>query len=303
MCHWPSDEGGRLQAVQGHAGGCMSVEVTVQDAPCGALVRGVSLSQPLGEVEIAQLRQLWLRHQVLAFPDQPLSLDDLERVAAVFGPFGEDPFFDSVPGHPHIAQIRREADETSSLFADNWHSDWSFLASPPSGTLLYGNVIPPAGGDTLFANQYLAWDHLSEPMKRLLQPLKAVHSARLGYAPQGRYGADDAGRSMAIRYDESAMATQTHPIARPHPETGRIALFVNPGYTIGIEGMADADARPLLKELFTHQARPEFVYRHRWQPDMLVLWDNRCLIHAATGGYEGHQRLLHRITVSELAEA
>ena len=104
---------------------------------------------------------------------------------------------------------------------------------------------------------------------------------------------------MAIRYDDSALATQLHPIGRVHPETGRTALFVSPGYTIGIDGMPDDEAGPLLKELFTHQAQPAFVYSHRWQAGTLLLWDNRCLVHAATGGYDGHRRLLHRITVSE----
>jgi taurine dioxygenase len=104
---------------------------------------------------------------------------------------------------------------------------------------------------------------------------------------------------MAIRYSDSALATQLHPIARVHPETGRTALFVSMGYTIGIDGMADAECMPLLMELFAHQSKPEFVYRHRWSPNMLVMWDNRCVNHAATGGYQGHRRLLHRITVAE----
>ena len=281
----------------------MALSVQVQQAPCGAEVRGVALNQPIEPPVLAQIRRLWLQHQVLSFPDQPMTLEDLERFAPLIGPYGPDPYFESVPGHPHVAQVRREADETTSLFADNWHSDWSFLAHPPAGTLLYGDVIPPVGGDTLFANQYLAWDALSPAMKRLLQPLQGVHSARRGYARDGRYGEKDAGRSMAIRYDDSALATQLHPIARRHPETGRIALFVSPGYTIGIDGLPDDEAQPLLMELFKHQARPEFVYTHRWQPAMLVLWDNRCLVHAATGGYAGHRRLLHRITVGEALPA
>ena len=159
------------------------------------------------------------------------------------GPFGPDPYFESIPGHPHVAQVKREADETSTLFADNWHSDWSFLASPPAGTLLYGDVIPPIGGDTLFANQYDAWTALPSALKAAVQGRLGVHSARRGYSRQGRYGERDHGRSMAIRYDDSALATQTHPIARRHPETGRVALFVSPGYTIGIDGLPDDEAQ------------------------------------------------------------
>jgi taurine dioxygenase len=278
----------------------MSLNVTAQDAPCGALVRGVDLAQPLSDAQTREIRDAWLRHQVLAFVDQSLTLDDLERFALRIGPYGVDPYFESVPGHPHVAQVKREADETSSIFADNFHSDWSFLARPPAATLLYGDVIPPVGGDTLFANQYDAWDALPAAMKAMLQDRQGVHSARRGYARSGRYGEQDYGRSMAIRFDDSALATQLHPIARRHPETGRTALFVSPGYTIGIDGLPDDEAQPLLRELFEHQARPGFVYRHRWSQGTLLLWDNRCLVHAATGGYQGHRRLLHRITVGEL---
>ena len=277
----------------------MTLSVEVQAAPCGAWVRGVDLTQPLDPSLQADLRALWLQHLVLAFPDQHLSVHALERFATTIGPFGPDPYFESIPGHPHVAQVRREADETSTLFADNWHSDWSFLPGPPAATLLHGDEIPPVGGDTLFANQYAAWDALPAALKSAVAGRQGVHSARRGYSRQGRYGEQDQGRSMAIRYDDSALATQLHPIARRHPETGRTALFVSPGYTIGIDGLPDDEAQPLLKALFEHQGRDEFVYRHAWQPGMLVMWDNRCLVHAATGGYQGHRRLLHRITVGE----
>jgi taurine dioxygenase len=277
------------------------MDITAHDAPCGATVRGVDLRRPLPADALHALRQAWLQHLVLSFPGQPLSLDEFERFALAIGPFGQDPFFVTLPDHPHIAQVRREADEKTSLFADTWHSDWSFLPQPPAATLLLGSVIPPVGGDTLFANQYEAWATLPAALRRAVDGRMGVHSARRGYAPQGRYGRGDVGRSMAIRTDESALATQEQPIARVHPETGRTALFVSPAYTIGIAGLPDDEAQPLLRELFAHQGRDDFVYRHRWQADMLVLWDNRCLVHAATGGYEGHRRLLHRITVGERA--
>ncbi len=277
----------------------MTLQVTPADAPCGATVRGIDLTQPLQPAQIAELRGHWLQHLVLSFPDQAMSVDDLERFAATVGPFGPDPYFEAIPGHPHVAQVKREADETSSLFADNWHSDWSFLASPPAATLLFGNIIPPLGGDTLFANQYAAWDALPAALQTQLRDRQGVHSARRGYSRQGRYGEQDQGRSMAIRFDDSAMATQLQPVARRHPETGRVALFVSPGYTIGLDGLPDDEAKAVLSELFTHLGRPEFVYRHAWSADMLVMWDNRCLVHAATGGYAGHRRLLHRITVGE----
>ena len=279
----------------------MSFDIRPQATPCGAFVHGLDLSLELKPDTVAALRAAWLQHQLLAFPGQQLSLQDLERIALHFGPFGSDPYFGSVPGHPHIAQVRRDADETTKIFAETWHSDWSFLPVPPQATLLYGNIIPPVGGDTLFANQVAAWEALSPAMKTQLQDKQGIHSARRGYARDGMYGERDKGRSMTIKFDDSALATQLQPIARVHPETGRTALYVSPGYTIGIEDMADAEAQPLLMELFRHQVRDDFVYRHRWQPGMLLMWDNHCVIHAATGGYDGHARLLHRITLAERA--
>ena len=138
-------------------------------------------------------------------------------------------------------------------------------------------------------------------MKGQIDGLMGVHSARRGYSPKGAYGEKDVGRSMAIRFSDDAMKTHLHPIVKPHSETGRRALFVNPGYTIGIDAMAQDEADDLLKMLFQHQVQPDFIYRHRWEEGMLTLWDNRCLLHSATGGYQGHRRLLHRVTVAERA--
>ncbi len=277
----------------------MTIEVIPHQTPCGAAIQGVDLREPLEPAQVATIRAGWLKHQVVAFPDQALDIGDIERFAAYLGPEGEDPYIEAIPGHPRVVQVRREADEQAPVFAETWHSDWSFLKAPPAATVLYGNIIPPVGGDTLFANQCAAWEALPGPLKALLHDRRAVHSARRGYARDGLYGEKDQGRSMAIKYGDSALKTQLHPIARPHTETGRLALYVSPGYTIGIDGIPDDEATPILRELFAHQARPEFVYRHKWSPGMLVMWDNRSVIHAATGGYEGHRRLLHRITVAD----
>ncbi|EYS87460.1 taurine dioxygenase [Cupriavidus sp. SK-4] len=277
----------------------MAMQVLPQDAPCGALIKGLDLRQALTDAQVAEIRQHWLAHKVIAFPDQELAVEDIERFAATIGPLGSDPYFTAIPGHPHVAQVRRDAAERTPIFAETWHSDWSFLAQPPAATVLYGNVIPPVGGDTLFADQYAAWDALPTELKSLVADKQGIHSARRGYSRQGAYGEKDKGRSMAIRYSDSALATQLHPIARKHPETGRTALFVSMGYTIGIDGMSDEEAAPVLRALFDHQAQPEFVYRHRWSQGMLMVWDNRCVNHAATGGYDGHDRLLHRITVED----
>lgn len=277
----------------------MTIEVTRQPASCGALIRGIDLRRELSGAEVAAVRAAWLEHQVVAFPGQPMEITDIERFATYMGPNGEDPYIEAIAGHPRVVQVRREPDEKAPVFAETWHSDWSFLKRPPAATVLYGNIIPPTGGDTMFADQYAAWEGLPGSMKALLKDRMAVHSARKGYAKDGMYGERDKGRSMAIKYGDSALKTQLHPIARAHTETGRLALYVSPGYTIGIDGLPDDEAMPILKELFALQAKPEFQYRHKWSQGMLLMWDNRSVIHAATGGYEGYRRLLHRITVAD----
>ena len=279
----------------------MSLTVTPSGQSCGATVTGVDLSGELTAKLIADIRAAWLQHKVLAFAGQQMDDDALERFTIAMGGFGEDPFFAPIKGRQNIAAILREADETSPLFAENWHSDWSFLAQPPSGTCLLAVDIPPTGGDTLFANQIAAFNALTPERQEFLRGLTAIHSAQLAYAPDGSYGEKDTGRSMDIRPDESARATQTHSLVQRHAETGEEALYSTLGYIIGIEGMDQADAIALLSELAQWQSRDEFVYRHRWEPDMLVMWDNRSVLHKATGGYEGHRRELHRTTIAAYA--
>ncbi len=279
----------------------MSLTVSPSGQSCGATVTGVDLSGELTAKLIADIRAAWLQHKVLAFAGQQMDDDALERFTIAMGGFGEDPFFAPIKGRQNIAAILREADETSPLFAENWHSDWSFLAQPPSGTCLLAVDIPPTGGDTLFANQIAAFNALTPERQEFLRGLTAIHSAQLAYAPDGSYGEKDTGRSMDIRPDQSARATQTHSLVQRHPETGEEALYSTLGYIIGIEGMDQADAIALLSELAQWQSRDEFVYRHRWEPDMLVMWDNRSVLHKATGGYEGHRRELHRTTIAAYA--
>ena len=264
---------------------------------CGARVTGIDLSQPLDAATVATLRAAWLKHRVLAFADQTLDDDGLERFTQAMGGFGEDPFFAPLPGRKNVAAILREADEQSPLFAENWHSDWSFLKQPPAGTCLLAVDIPPTGGDTLFADQIAAFAALPPAEQARYSRLTAIHSARGAYAPDGTYGAKDSDRSMAIRPSEDARATRTHPLVAVHPETGERGLFSCAGYIVGIEGMADEQAFPLLRDLLAWQTRDEFVYRHHWEPGMLIVWDNRSLLHRATGGYEGHRRELHRTTI------
>ena len=266
-----------------------------------AEVRGVDLSRPLGSAVVQTIRDAWLAHHVLSFPGQSLSDDDLERFTLCFGPFGEDPFIAPIPGRRHVIAVERGADETGPVFAESWHTDWSFLEAPPSGTCLYGLVIPPQGGDTVFANQHMAFDALPESLRLAVEGRRAIHSARAAYAPGGVYGDADTGRrSMDIRPSETANRTRSHPIVRVHPETGRPALFGCAGYVIGVEDMEPAEAITLLGALYQHHTRPEFQHRHRWRRGDLLMWDNRSVLHMATGGYQGHRRLLHRTTIGAL---
>ena len=275
----------------------MSIDVIPSGQACGAAVRGVDLRH-LDDETVTAIRSAWLEHKVLAFPGQQMSDDDLEAFTLRFGPFGDDPFFASIDGHPNIAAIRRTANETSSLFAENWHADWSFQEFPPDGTCLYAKTIPPVGGDTLFSDQQAALAAMATELRERIEGRMAIHSARGGYAPDGTYGEDDSDRSMQIRPSDDAYATQLHPLIRTHAETGSKTLYSVLGYIIGIDGMdSEAEERELLGDLYHWQTREEFQYRHRWEPDMLVMWDNRCVLHCATGGYEGHERLLHRTTI------
>lgn len=274
------------------------MKITPSGQSCGAAIKGIDLTKPIDEDQISQIKSAWLEHHVLSFPNQAMSDDDLERFTQYFGRFGVDPFFKPIEGRTNIAAIRRNADEKSPLFAENWHSDWSFQETPPSGTCLFGITIPAIGGDTLFANQHASYDAMPPEMKEYWSDKIGIHSAQLAYAPTGAYGDDDAGRSMDIVPDKSAFETQEHPIIRPHPQTGQLGIFSCFGYIIGIKDMEQSEAQAKLMELYAWQSKEQFIYRHKWSANMLIMWDNRSVLHCATGGYEGHDRLLHRTTIA-----
>lgn len=279
----------------------MSLTIVPAEAACGASVTGVDLSQALSNDQVAELRAHWLEHKVLVFPQQTLSNTDLERVTRCFGEPGEDPFFGHIEGHEHIAAVARAADETTSIFAEVFHSDWSFMQTPPAGTVLYGITIPPVGGNTLFADQVLAYELLPDDVRAKADQLTATHSAEVGYAPDGAYGDSDqeGGRSMKILPSEKAREKYDHPLVRTHHETGKKALYSSAAYIQGFVELAKEESDAFLMELYAHQTREEVVYSHRWEKDMLVMWDNRSVLHAATGGYAGHDRLLHRTTIAD----
>jgi len=276
----------------------MEFHIPSSDSNLGVEINGIDLKAPLSSKSISSIREHWLKYGVAVFPNQTLSLDEYEAFSQLIGPFGEEPFLIPMNNHPHIVQVHRKANEKAAHFGGAWHSDWSFQKEPPSATMLYSEIIPPLGGDTLFANTADAYDGLSESLKERIDGMSSIHSAKLAYAKDGVYATEVKERTMRIHTSDEANKTQVHPMIRVHPETGRKTLFINPVYTIGINGVSKENSDLLLFELYSHMGQEKYIYRHKWQPGMLIMWDNRTVMHMAEGGYDGHERLLHRITVS-----
>ncbi|WP_374380744.1 TauD/TfdA dioxygenase family protein [Dongia sp.] len=264
----------------------------------GAEVTGIRLADA-SDAEIAAVKTAFAAHGVLFFPEQRLSPDKLVAVTRRFGDVLRVPYVKGMESHPDVIAVLKEADERRiSTFGGTWHSDFSFLPEPPDATLLQAAELPPVGGDTIWADQYLAYESLSAGLQRLLDPLLAVHT---GW-PHGTMGpGPDAAVSRSIkmvRNDPSADREVLHPVVRRHPVTGRKALFVNPVYTQRFADMSVAESKPLLDFLHAHCTRPEFQCRLRWQDGMMVMWDNRSTLHLAINDYDGHRRLLYRTTVA-----
>ena len=229
----------------------MTIEIHPQQ-PFGALVTGLSLAADIEKETQAKLREAWLDYQVLSFPNQPLTHAQLERVTLMFGQFGEETYLRGLTEHPHVVAVERKPDETPKPFGTGWHSDWSFQQTPPAATLLHSKIIPPSGGDTLFANGYLAYEALSKPRRDQIDALTVIHSARRSYS----LAAFDAGggkdRTMNIVPNDNAYAEQRHPMVRVHPETQRRALWVNSVYSIAIDELPQLEGEQLLNELLQH---------------------------------------------------
>ena len=275
----------------------MRVSENLSKNGIGVEVTDFSLAD-LTEENISFLRSKWVEYGLIVFPKLPLSHDEFKDFALSFGDFGDDPFISSLPDYPNIAEIKRSANEKATPFGGTWHSDWSFMKKPPSATLLHSKIIPPVGGNTLFANTERSFAALPEEMKNKLRNLKVIHSAKIPYADDGFYALEKEERSMKILPSKEAKATFSHPMVKIHPETNKECLFINPVYTINVEGFSENASQQLLWELYEHMIQDQFVYEHVWNDDMLIMWDNRTVMHQATGGYDGYDRLLHRITLA-----
>tara|TARA_B100000513_G_C11880156_1_gene179002 strand:- start:128 stop:961 length:834 start_codon:yes stop_codon:yes gene_type:complete len=277
----------------------MRVNENLSKNGIGVKVSEFSLSDLTAE-NIDFLRAKWVEYGLIVFPKLPLSHDEFKDFALSFGEFGDDPFISSLPDYPNIAEIKRSAKEKATPFGGTWHSDWSFMKKPPSATLLHSKIIPPVGGNTLFANTEKAFAALPDEMKDKLRNLKVIHSAKIPYADDGFYALEKEERSMKILPSKEAKATFSHPMIKIHPETKKECLFINPVYTINIEGFSEDESQQLLWELYEHMIQDQFIYEHVWNENMLIMWDNRTVMHQATGGYDGYDRLLHRITLAAL---
>lgn len=273
--------------------------VTPISGALGAEVAGIDLAR-LGDAGFAAVHAAFLAHQVLVFRDQHLSSVDYLAVARRFGTPIPYPFATGLEGHPEITTIIKEPHQTSN-FGGMWHSDTTYKARPPKATMLMAVDTPPAGGDTIFACQYQAYDTLSDGMKAILRGLHGISSSAKNAA--ALRGAHLATGSMKAAERAGEVLTATHPAVRRHPETGRPALFVNRSHTVAFAELTPQESAPMLDYLFDHQTRPELTARVRWTPGTVVIWDNRSSQHCAINDYDGRRREMWRITLEGDAPA
>lgn len=251
----------------------------------GAEILGVDLSK---EIPAAGIRTAFLEHQVIFFREQKLDPGGLMAFARTMGRPVPYPFVPGIEGFPEVIEVKKLEHERHN-FGGIWHSDTAYLEEPPMGSMLIAREIPPYGGDTEFASQYLAYEALSDGMKRMLDGLFAINSSAKADVTRTR---EDRVKGYSTHFEAE------HPVVRTHPETGRKALYVNFGHTVRFRGMTEQESAPLLNYLFRHQVKPEFTCRWQWTVGALAFWDNRCTQHNPVNDYHGHRRVMHRITLA-----
>jgi taurine dioxygenase len=267
------------------------IQVHPIDGALGAEIDGVDISKPLEGETISEIRQAFLDHLVIFFRDQLLTPQEQLTFARQFGEPMEYPQLKGLPDYPLVTAVIKLEHERVN-FGGVWHSDTTYLEHPPMASLLYAVEIPPTGGDTLFANQYLAYETLSEDLKMKLTDLIGVNNST---KPEVAKTREDRLRDDGV---DVKVLRATHPVVRTHSETGRKALYVNNAHTTHIEGWTEEESRSLLDQLFAHQVRPEFTSRFRWGKGSLAFWDNRCAQHNPVNDYQGYRRVMHRVTLA-----
>ena len=267
-------------------------------AQCGSVVHGLQLAQASPD-DVKALRELLFQRGVLFFRDQVLSEEAHLGFAKLFGEIVVNKFFGVVPGYPEIAEVRKEPDQTMNI-GGGWHTDHSYDSDPALGSILVARELPETGGDTLFTNAQASCAALPAELKKQLRGLSAIHSNEHIYGEDGYYAATDL--APLLRGSEG-IGCAVHPVLIQHPQTGAEILYVNPGHTVGIEGMEHEAAFALLHTLYEHTQQPEFQCRFSWKPGSVAIWDNRLTWHLAENDYHGERRLMHRITIAGTALA
>ena len=241
---------------------------------------------------MTDIRAAWLEHQMIVIRRQDITPGQQLRFSESLGEPDIYPFLQGLDGFPMITEVLKKETETVN-FGGVWHSDTTYQSCPPMATVLYARELPPIGGDTLFSNQYAAYEQLSEGLKRTIRQLRGVNIA----------GKKQVSATRSDRLKEAGSGVNAeqmsgiHPVIRTHPETGRKSLFVNPAHTVSFDGWTEQESAGLMAFLFAHQIAPEFQCRLSWQVGDIAIWDNRCTLHYPLNDYHGHRRLLHRITL------
>jgi taurine dioxygenase len=277
-----------------------SLTVTPVAGALGATVTGIELAAVHESEELAALRQALADHLVVFLPGQDMSLDDLERITDLLGGRDVTPFVAPLEDRPYVIRVIKESGDMLN-FANAWHTDLSYLPTPPAYTLLHAWDVPDHGGDTVWSNQYLAYESLSGGLKKTLSSLKAVHSAGMAYGTGGLLDKFKDFTSMAIAPSPDAYQEHVHPAVAEHPVTHRAALYVNPVYTTRFDGWSEFESKPLLEYLHRHSINENFTCRLRWDVHTLAIWDNRCTMHNALNDYSGVRREMFRTSVKGTA--
>jgi taurine dioxygenase len=275
-----------------------SLDIRQASGAVGAEIHGVDLRRPLDDATFGEIRQAFHDHGVIFLRGQDITPDQHIAFAERFGPININRFFTPVPGHPQIAEVRKEPDQKKNI-GEAWHADHSYDQVPALGSVLLAREVPAFGGDTMFSSMVAAYDALSEGMKRTLEPLRAIHSSRHVFGAKSEAQAGE----LKSRLHNPDLATQDaiHPVVIRHPDTGRRAIYVNRSFTTGIEGWTPEESAALLGFLYRHGERPEFTCRFRWEAGSIAVWDNRSTWHFAINDYHGQRRLMHRITIEGVA--
>lgn len=269
------------------------VTVTKSGINLGAAIGGVDLRQPLSEAQFKAVEDTLVEHELIIFRNQDINSDNLMDFGRRFGELTVHPFAPNEGKNaPELIKFRND-EKTPPYGTDVWHSDETFRAEPPMATILCAKEVPAVGGDTMFASMSAAYDGLSDRMQQFISGLEGIHDMK-PFRPL--FGKSEEERKK-LQHFELMYPPQLHPVVRIHPVSGRKVLFVNPQFTVGINGMEEHESRTLLDLLFRQASVPEYQFRHHWEPHTIAMWDNRSTQHYAIHDYYPQRRYMERVTI------